>query len=368
MYPSRSYIQLGTRVAPSRSGMPGGVLGRRAALAVGAAGWATLLARPALAQRRAIRFMLDWTPLAHHAAWYLAADRGHFAREGLQVDIQRGFGSGDVVTKIAAGAADFGFGDPGAIVKHNKDNPGREVLDVYQYFDRTLAAVMTLAGRGIERPADLRGKRLAAPVGDAGRTLFPAFARANGLSPGDVTWITVAPPLREPMLTRGDADAITAFISGSFFVLRSLGAREADIRMFRYNDHGVDIYGNGVLATADLARREPEMVRGFVRATIAGLKDSLADPAAAVASIKAREPLTDTAIELERFDFTMKDVVLTPAVAANGTGHVDPARARAMVALVAEAFGVTAPPAAETFMRTEFLPPAADRMLRGLRA
>ena len=86
---------------------------RRQALA----GAATLaLAAPAIAQpRRTIRFMLDWTPLAHHASWFLAADRGHFAREGLEVQIQRGFGSGDVVTKIAAGVADIGFGDPGAI-------------------------------------------------------------------------------------------------------------------------------------------------------------------------------------------------------------------------------------------------------------
>ncbi|WP_270935178.1 ABC transporter substrate-binding protein [Falsiroseomonas oryzae] len=338
-------------------------LSRRSALLLGSGALAVPLARPALAQRRQIRFMLDWTPLAHHAAWFLAADRGYFAREGLQVDIQRGYGSGDVVTKIAAGAADFGFGDPGAIVKHNADNPGRAVVNVYQYFDRTLAAVVTLASRGIERPADLRGKRLAAPVGDAGRTLFPAFARANGLSPNDVSWITVAPPLREPMLHRGEADAITAFVSSAFFVLQTLGARPADIRMFRYNDHGVDIYGNGLLTTADYAQRDPGVVRALVRATIAGLRDSITDPAAAVAAIRAREPLTDQALENARFAFTMRDVVLTPAVAANGTGHVDPARARAMVAIVAEAFGVTTPPAVDSFMRTDFLPPQADRML-----
>lgn len=343
-------------------------LSRRAVLSLGGAALATPLARPAFAQRRQIRFMLDWTPLAHHAAWYLAVDRGHFAREGLNVEIQRGFGSGDVVTKIAAGAADLGFGDPGAIVKHNADNPGRAVLNVYQYFDRTLASVLTLAGRGIERPADLKGKRLAAPVGDAGRTLFPAFARANGLAPGDVTWITVSPPLREPMLHRGEADAITAFVSGSFFILRSLGAREADIRVFRYNDHGVDIYGNGLLTTAEFAQRDPGVVRAFVRATIAGLRDSIADPAAGVAAIRKREPLTDAAIELERFAFTMRDVVLTPAVAAGGTGHVDMARARTMVGICAEAFAVANPPSAESFMRTDFLPPAAERMLPAIRS
>jgi NitT/TauT family transport system substrate-binding protein len=170
------------------------------------------------------------------------------------------------------------------------------------------------------------------------------------------------------MLHRGEADAITAFVSGSFFILRSLGSREADIRVFRYNDFGVDIYGNGLLTTADFAQRDPGVVRAFVRATIAGLKDSLLDPAAGVAAIRAREPLTDTAVELERFAFTMRDVVLTPAVAAQGTGHVDMARAQAMVGICAEAFTVATPPAAETFMRTDFLPPATDRVLPSLRS
>lgn len=329
---------------------------------------ASLLATPALAQPRALRLMLDWTPQGYHSAWFLAAERGHFAREGLNVTIQRGFGSGDVVTKLAAGAADIGFGDPGAIVKHNADNPGRAVVNVFQYFDRTLAGVITLTGTGIATPADLRGKRIAAPAGDSGRVLFPVFAKANGLAPGDVTWITVAPPLREPMLHRGEADAITAFVSGSFFNLQALGRPASEIRMFRFNDYGVDIFGNALLLPAELAAKEPEMVRGFVRATIAGLKEALTDPDAAIAAVRAREPLADIPLETARMRFIMNEAVLTPSAAEKGVGHIDPARATAMVASMAEAFAVANPPTAESFMLTQFLPPAAERMLPAMRA
>jgi NitT/TauT family transport system substrate-binding protein len=170
------------------------------------------------------------------------------------------------------------------------------------------------------------------------------------------------------MLHRGEADAITSFVSSAFFVLQQLGQRAEDIRMFRYNDHGVDIYGNGLLTTAEYAQRDPGLVRAFVRATITGLKESIADPPAAVAAIRAREPLTDQALENTRFAFTMRDVVATPAVVANGTGHVDPARAAAMVGIMAEAFSVPNPPPAESFMRTEFLPSQAERMLPALRS
>ena len=48
----------------------------------------------------------------------------------MEVQIQRGFDSGDVVTKIAAGVTDIGFGDLGAIIKHNADHPTRGVVNV----------------------------------------------------------------------------------------------------------------------------------------------------------------------------------------------------------------------------------------------
>lgn len=327
-----------------------------------------LLATPALAQPRALRLMIDWVPQGYHSAWFIALERGYFAREGLNVSIIRGFGSADVITKVGAGAAEIGFGDPGAAVKFNAENPSRAVVDVFQYFDRTLAAVITLNGRGVTSPADLRGKRIAAPPGDSGRVLFPAFAQANGIPVDSVTWVNVAPPLREPMLFRGEAEAITAFTSGAFFALRTLGSAPADIRMFRYNDHGVDIYGNGLVVPEAMANAEPEMVKALVRCTIQGVKDVLSDPAAAIAAVRAREALADPALEDERMRFIFRDAVLTPTVAQHGIGHVDPAKAAGMMAIAARAFDVATPPPWQRLIRTEFLPPASERMLPAMRA
>jgi hypothetical protein len=58
-------------------------------------------------------------------------------------------------------------------------------------------------------PADLNGKKLGAPVFDAGRRAFPIFAKANNVT--GVQWTAMDPPLRETMLVRGDVDAITGF-------------------------------------------------------------------------------------------------------------------------------------------------------------
>jgi len=198
--------------------------------------------------------------------------------------------------------------------------------------------------------------------------LFPAFAQANNIPADSVTWVNVAPPLREPMLFRGEADAITAFISGAFFALRTLGSNPADIMMFRFNDHGVDIYGNALMVPATLAQAEPNMIRAVVRATVQGLKDVLREPAAAIAAVRAREQLANPVLEDERMRFIFREVLATPSVAANGVGNVDPARAANLVTTMARAFDVANPAPAERLFRTDFLPPAADRMLPPLPA
>lgn len=329
----------------------------------GALAGASLLASPAIAQARRITFLLDWAPLGYHGAWFLADDRGYFRREGLAVQFDRGFGSGGVVTRLGGGAADFGFGDPGAAVVFNAANPDKGSAGVFQLWSKTMAGIITLAGKGITKPSDLLGKRIAAPVADGARTLWPAFARANNLPVDGVTWLTVQPSLREPMLLRGECDAIAAFTSGAFFNLVAAGAKADDVIMLRYPDHGVDVMGNALLATHAVMTREPELVRAVLRATLAGTRDMLRDVDAATAAVARREPLTNVPVENARTRFIMTESMVTPDVRAHGIGYVAPGRGEGMVRLIAEAFAVANPPAVSAVFRDDFLPAAADRAL-----
>src|SRR3712207_3588249 len=96
------------------------------------------LALPAGAQTRTVKLTLDWALQVNHSIWSMAIEKGHFAREGLNVVMDRGFGSGDAVTKVAGGVYDICFADVGALIKYNGENPSNPVLSVYQVFDRTL--------------------------------------------------------------------------------------------------------------------------------------------------------------------------------------------------------------------------------------
>jgi NitT/TauT family transport system substrate-binding protein len=166
---------------------------RRALLA---AGLALPFIRTAAAQTP-LRFSLDWALQGNHGMWALAEDRGIFRREGLAVRVDRGFGSGDALVKVASGAYDIGFADISGAVKFNAENPGNRLVSIYQVFDRTAAALVTLRGRGIERVQDAAGKRLGAPEGEGSRLLFPAFARAAGSTRA----ASAGPPWRQTCAT-----------------------------------------------------------------------------------------------------------------------------------------------------------------------
>src|SRR3984957_10430398 len=69
-----------------------------------------------------VKFVVDFTYQGNHAIWGLALAQGMFSREGLNVTMDRGYGSGDTIVKVASGAYDIGFADVNAAVKFNALN------------------------------------------------------------------------------------------------------------------------------------------------------------------------------------------------------------------------------------------------------
>ena len=158
-----------------------------------------------------IKFQLDWRFEGPAALFLHPAAKGYFKDAGLDVTIDAGNGSGGTVTRVASGAYDMGFANLAALMEfhaNNPDSPNKPVA-VMMVYNNTPASVMTLKKSGITKPADLAGKKLGAPVFDAGRRAFPIFAKANNI--GAVNWTAMDPTLRETMLIRGDIDAITGF-------------------------------------------------------------------------------------------------------------------------------------------------------------
>ena len=309
-----------------------------------------------------VKFAIDFTYQGNHAIWGLALAQGMFSREGLNVTMDRGYGSGDTIVKVASGAYDVGFADVNAAVKFNALNPDKRVIAVLQGFDRTLSSVITLKKSGITTPKQLPGHTVGAPEADASRLLFPAFAKANGIDPTGIVWKSIAPNLRETILIQGQVDAITGFTSSSLFNLIGAGVPRDDVVLLPYARFGLDLYGNAVIVREDTLKAKPDMVRGFVKATIEGTKALIKDPQAGLQAMHARDPLFDVALEGDRLQLVLNEAILTPDVKKNGLGSVNPERMELTIKSNLEANAINADLKLDQLYTTSLLPPQAERM------
>ena len=314
----------------------------------------------AQAQTTPIKFQLDWRFEGPSALFLTPMAKGYFKDAKLDVTIDAGNGSGGTVTRVASGAYDMGFADLAALMEfhaNNPDAPNKPVAIMMVYND-TPASVMALKKSGIKSPADLNNKKLGAPVFDAGRRAFPIFAKANNVS--GVQWTSMDPPLRETMLMRGDVDAITGFTFTSLLNLEARGAKAEDVVVLPYPQYGVKLYGNAIIASPKILKENPAAVKAFLAAFAKGAKDVIADPAASIANVKARDGIINTELETRRLKLAIDTVINSPNARAEGFGQVNGPRLSLMASQVSDAFNTKTRVNPDAVWNVSFLPSKAE--------
>ncbi|HEX2546334.1 MAG TPA: ABC transporter substrate-binding protein [Ramlibacter sp.] len=307
-----------------------------------------------------IKFVLDWRFEGPAALFLVPASKGYFKDAKLDVTIDAGTGSGASVQRVATGTYDMGFADLAALMEFHANNPDapNKPVAVMMVYNNTPAAVMALKKSGIKGPADLAGKKLGAPVFDAGRRGFPIFQKANQIS--NVTWVSMDPPLRETMLARGEVDAITGFTFTSLLNLEARGVKLEDVVTLPYPQYGVKLYGNVIIASPKLIRENPQAIKAFLSAFAKGAKDAMANPDAAAETIKARDGIANIPLEQRRFKMAINDVIASPDARAEGFGQVNPGRLALMASQVSDAFGTKTRVNPDVVWNGSFLPTKAE--------
>ena len=317
----------------------------------------------AAAQDTKIAFQLDWRFEGPAAMFLLPKAKGYFAAEKLDVTVDAGSGSGNAVNRVASGTYQMGFADLAALIEFVGNNPTapNKPVAVMMVYDTTPAAVLSLKKTGIKAPADLVGKKMGAPVFDAGRRAFPIFVKANKLDGGKIQWTAMDPPLRETMLVKGDVDAITGFYFTSLLNLNARGIKDEDVDVLMYPKYGVNIYGNAIIVSEQFLKEKPEAVKAFLRAFTRGVKDLIADPKAAIATVKARDGIINEDLELRRLKLVLDGTVLTQDAKTEGFGSVLAPRLSLMASQVSDAFSTKERVKPEAVWNGSFLPSAAER-------
>ena len=245
---------------------------------------------------RELNVVLDWYPNALHAFLYDAIEKGYYAEEGLQVNIQFPSNTNDAISLVAAGQAEIGlyYQQDVIIARANQDVPVKSIGAVVQ---APLNIVLSLAEKDIHSPDDLVGKT----IGYAGTELSEALIRSImayvGADSSDVEMIDVGFDLMSSMTT-GNVDAtIGCLVNHEVPQMEEEGFA---VNYFELDDYGVPTYYEGVfLASDEMIQNEPEVLQAFLRASARGFADVKNDPAGGLQTLLDNQneenfPLSET--------------------------------------------------------------------------
>ena len=214
--------------------------------------------------------VLDWYPNALHAFLYEAQEKGYFAEQGLDVDIQSPAGVNDAMSMVAAGKANIGLYYQQDVIqaRAEQDVPIKSIGAVVQ---GPLNIILSLKEKNITSPKDLEGKT----VGYAGTELSEALVRSimkhSGADPDSVNLVDVGFDLMSSMTT-GNVDAtIGCLVNHEVPQMEKEGF---EVNYFLPDDYGVPKYYEGIfLASDSMIENEPDVLAGFLTACSKGFED-----------------------------------------------------------------------------------------------
>ncbi|AXV14843.1 ABC transporter substrate-binding protein [Neorhizobium sp. SOG26] len=332
-----------------------------AVLALGAG--FSLPAAPALAET-AVKLTLDWKFEGPAAGFLLAQDKGYFKAEGLDVTIDTGNGSVEAIPRVATGAYQFGFGDINSLIKFLDEDPSQKIKMIMMVYERPTFAVVGRKSLGVTTdPKSLEGKKLGAPPPDGAFAQWKAFKQVANIDDSKITLESIGFPVREPMLAQGQVDAVFGFAFSVILNLKAQGVKDEDIATILMAENGLNLYGNGVTVNADFAEKNPDAVKGFMRALAKGFADAVANPEEGVAAVLKRNETLSKDIELERLNMANAMNIKTPYVVENGFGGIDAERLAASIETLKLSMGLKGNVKPEQIFDASYLPAKEERML-----
>ncbi len=214
---------------------------------------------------KTLTFMAGYKPQANlpFVGVYVAQEKGFFAEENLEVEIQHTAGRGEHLQLLTAGKVDVTTQDAAVLLKRRAD-PGLPLVSIALLGQRGQQAFVALADSGLETPEDWAGHKIGfkgTPPPD-----LLALLDAVGLTEQDVELINVGFDPR--VLTEGMVDVYPVYNSNEPYLLRSWGY---GLRQWEAADYGIPTLGLTYVTTPDVIDQDPERLTRFLRAALRGI-------------------------------------------------------------------------------------------------
>jgi NitT/TauT family transport system substrate-binding protein len=311
-----------------------------------------LLVTEAQAQT-AVTFSLDSGALGRHAAWFVAIDKGYYKKAGLDVTIVPGDGPAQAIQSLESRASQFAFSDVASLVAARaKSQAGAKMVAVI--YQKAPYAIFSLrSGANVSKPEQLENLVIGTSNDSANRKVIEAFMSSRGLKADTVKYTNIDSASAAGALAAKQLPAIESSAMWLPEVIKAAGAQ--DTQMFLLANSGLSLYSNGILVREDYLKNNTAQVKGFVRASLEGWRDAIANPKEAAEIVAKHVKGLDPASAFQEVA-VVNGLVATPETRAKGLGTMDGKQMDASVALAAKAAGAEGKIAAKDVYDTSALP------------
>lgn len=227
--------------------------------------------QPATVQK--LRLPMGFIADPQYAPYYVAVARGYYAEAGFEIEFDYSFET-DGMALVGAGELPFAIVSGEQVLLARAQ--GLPVVYVLEWFQQYPIAVVSKAGAAIAAPADLAGRKIGLPgFFGASYVGYVGLLSANEIAPDAVQAEDIGFTQFEAVAADA-VDAAVVYINNEPVRL----AAEYDVNVIPVADY-IDLVANGIVTNEATIADDPALVERFVHATLRGLADTLADPAAA---------------------------------------------------------------------------------------
>lgn len=218
----------------------------------------------------------------------VAAKKGFYAEEGVELEITPGGPNVDGVGGVASGQSTLGqtSSSPSVMLARSAGIPIKAFAAGYQKHPFTYFSLKSAA---IREPKDMIGKTIATQP--TAFILLRALLAKNGIAEDQVTMVNMGSDMNQ--LITGQAQAVTGWLTNTN-ALKVLGGDRVDMMLW---DTGIQLYANVYFATDKIINETPEVLAGFVRGSARGWGYAKEHPEEAVEMLVAAYPNLDKASE-----------------------------------------------------------------------
>ena len=221
-----------------------------------------------------ITLQLKWLPQSQFMGYYVAAAKGYYKAEGLDVTILPG--GSDIIPEqqVFNGVADIGVTWVSSLLKYQEKGWG--FVEVAQPFQKSAMLLVSKASSGIKTAKDLVGKKVGSWFGGNEYELY-ALLESAGLNK-DKDLKMVQQDYTMDQVKKGDVDAASAMIYNEYGLLLESGFTKDQLNVINMNDAGVAMLEDNLFVTSKWAKANGDKLVKFLRASIKGWADAAKDP------------------------------------------------------------------------------------------